>query len=244
MLELPTEKRPAVEENPRFLVLFGKPKSSKTTCISQLDDCLLIDLEKGADFLEALSVKANNLKELYQIKTQIEQKIKETGNKPYKYIAIDTATKLEEMSLVLAKKLYCELPQGKNFQGDDVTKLPNGAGYRFVREAFEQILDWFIPLCDSLILLAHANSTLINKEGKELSEMKTDLTGKLERIIAGKADALGYIYREKNKSIVSFEGGEDALVEARPKHIRGKKIVLAESDEEGNVKTDWSLIFK
>lgn len=245
MIELPTKKREAIQENPRFLILFGKPKSGKTTTISQLDDCLLIDLENGSDFLEAMSVKANNLKELYSIKTAIEQKIKESDGKfPYKYIAIDTATKLEEMALPLAKKNYKELPQGKNFEGNDVTKLPNGAGYRFVREAFEEIIDWFIPLCEGVILLAHTNSTLINKEGKELSEMRIDLTGKLERIMAGKADALGYIYREKNKTIISFEGGEDAIVEARPLHLRGKKIIIAESDESGEVKADWSQIFK
>jgi hypothetical protein len=242
---LPTEKIQPLRENVKFMVLFGKPKSGKTTIMSKLDDCLLIDLENGSDFLEVLSVKANNLTELYSIKQALEQKIKENDNKfPYKYIAIDTATKLEEMSLILAKKLYKDTVQGKGFEGNDVTKLPNGAGYRFVREAFEQIIDWFIPLCDALILLAHTNVTLINKEGKELNEMKVDLTGKLERIIAGKSDALGYVYREKNKTIISFEGGEDIVVEARPSHLKGKKIVIAESDENGNITTDWSLIFK
>jgi len=220
-------------------------KSGKTTITSQLEDCLLIDLENGSDFLDVMAVKADNIKELYEIKTELENKITENnGKKPYKYLAIDTATKLEEMALPLAKKKYRDLPQGKNFDGDDVTKLPNGAGYRFVREAFEEILNWFIPLCDGLILLGHANNTLINKEGKELSEMKMDLTGKLERIVAGKADALGYIYREKNKTIISFEGGEDAIVEARPKHLRGKKIVIAESDENDVVTSDWSQIYK
>jgi hypothetical protein len=243
-MELPTEKRKATQENPRFMILFGKPKSGKTTILSQLDDCLIIDLEKGSDFLDVLSLQVNDLKELYTVKTEIEKHIKENNEKPYKYIAIDTATKLEEMILPLAKKLYRELPQGKNFEGDDVTKLPNGAGYRFTREAFEQVINWFIPLCDGLILIAHANNTLINKEGKELNEMKMDLTGKLERIIAGKADALGYVYREKNKTIVSFEGGEDVIVEARPKHLRGKKIVIAESNENDEVITDWKQIYK
>lgn len=118
------------------------------------------------------------------------------------------------------------------------------AGYRFVREAFEQILDWFIPLCEGFILLAHANSTLVNKDGEEMQEMKMDLTGKLERITAGKSDALGYVYRKKNQTIISFEGGEDVIVEARPEHLKGKKIVIAESDEDGNLTTHWDQIFK
>lgn len=126
MIELPTEIRKSTQDNARFLILFGKPKSGKTTIMSKLDDCLLIDVENGSDFVDALTVKANTLRELYEIKEAIANKIKEEGKFPYKYIAIDTATKLEEMSLVLAKKLYRELPQGKNFEGDDVTKLPNG----------------------------------------------------------------------------------------------------------------------
>ena len=51
MIVLPTEKVKAKVKNPRFLILFGKPKSGKTTIASQLDSNLIIDLEGGAEFL-------------------------------------------------------------------------------------------------------------------------------------------------------------------------------------------------
>jgi len=54
-------------------------------------------------------------------------RIKEQG-KPYKYVTLDTVTALEDMVKPLAAKLYRETPMGKNFSGDDVIKLPNGAG--------------------------------------------------------------------------------------------------------------------
>lgn len=50
MIVLPTEKVKAKVKNPRFLILFGKPKSGKTTIASQLDSNLIIDLEGGAEF--------------------------------------------------------------------------------------------------------------------------------------------------------------------------------------------------
>ena len=43
-------------------------------------------------------------------------------------ITIDTVSALEDISLELANKLYKNTPMGRNWIGDDVTKLPNGAG--------------------------------------------------------------------------------------------------------------------
>ena len=45
--ELPTKKVKATRINPKKLIIFGKPKSGKTTCLSQLEDCLILDLENG-----------------------------------------------------------------------------------------------------------------------------------------------------------------------------------------------------
>ena len=46
MIVLPTEKVKAKVKNPRFLILFGKPKSGKTTIASQLDSNLIIRSEE------------------------------------------------------------------------------------------------------------------------------------------------------------------------------------------------------
>lgn len=240
---LPTERRISKELNAKFMVLFGKPKSGKTTAISLLEGCLLIDINKGgSDYVDGLIIKASNLRELRAIAT----KIKEEGC-PYKTIALDTATDLEEMVMELAIHLYKQTPIGKNWGNspgeDDVRKLPNGAGYLYLREAFKMALNWFKPLCKYFILLGHCNDKLINKDGKELTEMELDLSGKLKRIIAGDCDALGYVYRKGNKTFVTFDGGGDSIVEARPKHLKGKEFVLLESDEDGEISHNWDKIF-
>ena len=67
MLVLPTEKNKPRVQNPRFLIFFGKPKSGKTTLLSMLDGCLIIDLEGGSEFLEALSIQARNINDLAEI---------------------------------------------------------------------------------------------------------------------------------------------------------------------------------
>jgi hypothetical protein len=50
-LTLPTSKIPAVSENPRYLILYGLPKAGKTSCLAQLDNNLIIDLEGGSVFV-------------------------------------------------------------------------------------------------------------------------------------------------------------------------------------------------
>jgi len=243
MLILPTEKNIPKVNNPRFLILFGKPKSGKTTLLSQLDNCLIVDLEGGSEFLAALSVQARNINDFGEIANAIRTKIKETGKKPYKYIAIDNATRLEEICLPYAASLYRQQPFAKNWKGTDVRILEKGAGYFYIREAVSRVLSMFKELCDTFILVGHTKDKLINVEGENLTEMALDLVGKLGDITCGEADAIGYVYRKKNETIVSFKGGEGTIKEARSPHLSGKDIVIADSDDENKISVHWDRIF-
>lgn len=227
----------------RFLILFGKPKSGKTTLASMLDNNLIIDLEGGSEFLEALAVQARSVKDLGEIANAIRNEIKETGKKPYKYITIDNASRLEEICLSYAVTLYKATPMGKAYNGTDVRTLPNGSGYMYLQQAVRKVIDMFRELCDNFILIGHLKDKMINKEGEELSEMSLDLVGKLANIICGESDAVGYVYRRKNETRISFEGGDNSVREARATHIRGKNIVIAESDANNNITAHWDRIY-
>ena len=62
---LPTSKVKAERVNPKRLIIYSKPKTGKTTAYAGLEDNLIIDLENGADYVEAMKLKVNSLKELY-----------------------------------------------------------------------------------------------------------------------------------------------------------------------------------
>lgn len=243
MIVLPKEKVKAKVENPRFLIIFGKPKAGKTTLASRLVNNLIVDLEGGSEFLEALAVQARSVKDLGDIATAIREEIKQTGKKPYKYITLDNASRLEEICLSYAAQLYRATPMGKNYSGSDVRTLPNGSGYMYLQQAVRKVIDMFRDLCDNFILIGHTRDKLINKEGEELSEMSLDLVGKLANIICGEADAVGYVYRKRNETHISFEGGDNSVREARAPHLRGKNIVIAESDENNDIKVYWDKIY-
>lgn len=242
-LILPKEKSTPKINNPKFLILFGRPKAGKSTLMANLENNLIIDLENGYQALSALVVQARTINDFAEIANALREEIKKEGKFPYKYITIDNATRLEEMCLSYAVQLYRQTPMGKTYQGTDVRTLPNGSGYMYLRQAVRKVIDMFRDLCESLILVAHVKEKMINKEGEELSEMSIDLTGKLGDILCGEADAIGYVYRKKNDTIISFEGGDNSIREARANHLRGKKIVVATSDEDNNITVDMTKIF-
>ena len=64
MITLPTSKVPAVSVNPRFLIIYGRPKSGKTSALAQLENNLIIDLEGGSTFIDAMAIQCRNISDL------------------------------------------------------------------------------------------------------------------------------------------------------------------------------------
>ncbi len=230
-MELPKTVVKASRKSPKNMIIYGPPKIGKTTVLSQLKDCLIIDLEDGSDMVDALKVKVSNLKELGEVGKAI---IKE--GKPYKYIAIDTISKLEEWCEAEAKVLYMQTPMGKNFDqknpGASVLSLPNGAGYLYLRIAYKKWIDRLNKLADHVILVGHLKDKMLEKKGKEVAVKDLDLTGKIKQITCANADAVGYIYREDDKTMVSFNSLDDVTAGSRCNHLKGETMPL-----------DWSKIF-
>lgn len=265
-MELPKERSKVESYNPQLMVLFGKPKSGKSSLMAALDDNLIIDLEDGYKSLSVMKILARDAKTLFEVKKALEDNKKKEDKLPYKFITIDNATRLEEMALSYAAHLYRNTPMGQswgymkdpknpllnikdksgNYIPDpkaDVRLLPNGGGYLYLRRAIREMIDMFKPYCETLILVAHVKDKQIRSNGEEMNEMSVDLAGKTGDIICGEADAIGYIYREGKNTLISFEGGDSTIKEARPLHLRGKKFIVATSDENNNLNIDLSKIF-
>jgi hypothetical protein len=235
---LPTKKVKAERVNPKRLIIYSKPKTGKTTAFAGLEDNLILDLENGADYVEALKVKIGSLQELLDAG----KAIKAAGN-PYQYITIDTVTALEDMVGPLAIKLYKQTSMGKNYDGDNVLTLPNGAGYLYLRQAFFQVLDFIDTLAPHIILSGHIKDKQVDDKGEMVLSANIDLTGKIKSLICANADAIGYMYRKGNKTILSFKTNEEVTCGARPEHLCNEEIVLTEMNESGELEFHWDKVF-
>ena len=234
-LILPTKPIKAILKNPKDLIIFSKPKAGKTSLFASLEDCLIIDTEEGSDYVDAMKVKVSNINDI----RELGQAIIEAGN-PYKFIAIDTITKLEELCIPYAEEIYSKTPMGKNWNTDGKKKygnilgLPNGGGYFFLRQAFDKVIAYIKSLAPHIILSGHVKDTILEKNGIEVNALDLDLTGKLKRITASNSDAIGYLFRKGNQNILSFKTKDEVSSGARPEHLRGKDIVISELQDDGS----------
>lgn len=240
-MELPKAKVPAITQDPKNLIIYGVPKIGKTTLLSTLDSCLIVDLENGSDYVDALKVKVNNMKDFGELC----KLLKESGN-PYKFIAIDTVTALEEFAKPYALQLYKSSPMGSTFSGTDILSAPHGAGYGFLRTAIENLIGALTKCAPNIILIGHVKDKAIStSEGASDASIKEfDLTGKTGRILAAKSDAIGFIYRDENSNLcINFETGGEASAGARPAHLANKKIIVAERKEDGTFESHWERVY-
>lgn len=245
-LVLPTGIVKSETRNPKNLIIFSKPKVGKSTLLSKLDNCLILDLEKGTKFIDALKIEANSIEDIKNIGEAIIAK-----GKPYKYVAVDTITKLEEMCIGYAEILYSRSPMGKNWfnpgggkeKYGSILGMPEGAGYYWQRLAFQKIIDFISQWADHIIFLGHVKDTMLEKEGAMFNSLDLDLTGKLKRITASDSDAIGYLYRKGKKNFISFKTGDEVACGARPDHLKNIEFVISEYDEEGNYTTYWDKVF-
>jgi hypothetical protein len=237
-MKLPTSKTKATLTDPGKLIIYSKPKTGKTSLLAELENNLIIDLENGTQYYDALKIHITTVQELMDLIKSII-----AAGRPYKYITLDTLTKLEDLALPYALTLYKQTPMGKTFTGAHVLDLPNGAGYKYLRDAMTNLLNAIYKCADRVILLGHLKTTNIEKNGKEVSARELDLTGKIKSMVSADVDAIGLLYRgENNQNILSFKTTDDVICGARPNHLKDQEIVISELVD-GKFITHWDLIY-
>lgn len=250
---LPKQKVKAAQQSPKNLIIFSKPKVGKTELLADLPDCLLLDLEEGSDYVDAMKIQASSVEEIKAIGEQIKK-----DGYPYKYIAVDTITKLEDICIPYAELLYSKTSMGKNWfkktaEGKlsrdsgkavygNILNLPNGTGYSYLRQAVTNIIEYIKTLAPRTILVGHIKDVQLEKAGAEFTSADLDLTGKIKRIISSQSDAIGYMYRKGNQNILSFKTSDEVSCGARPMHLRNAEIVVSEMTEDG-IKTYWDRVY-
>lgn len=242
-ITLPTKKVSAAQQSPKNLIVFSKPKVGKTSLFSHLDNCLILDLESGTDYIDALKIQAKSVEEIKEIGEAIIAQ-----GKPYKYIAVDTITALEEMCVPYAEIIYSRTSMGKYWftkhkaEYGSILNMPNGAGYPYLREAFTKVIEYIKTWASRIILIGHIKDVMLEKAGADFSSMDLDLTGKLKRITSSQSDAIGYLYRKGNQNILSFKTTDEVACGARPEHLRNKEIVISEMTDKG-LATYWDKVY-
>lgn len=253
MIQLPknNETVAAASTDPKIILLMSFPKVGKSRLALGLKNSLLVDFEdstklySGTKVVVSDIVRSEGCSKLRAIK-MIADSLKQD---PRQYIVLDTITEIQDTAREYATMLYKQTLQGKGFTGKDVvSELAQGSGYQWLRNAMDEILGWFEgTYTKSLILLGHVKLASITKDGKDIQVKDLDIVGKTKQLICKDADAIGIIYRgkEKGTNYVTFKSSENDIVTgARSPHLSNAEFVISEQDDNGNLKTYWEKIFK
>ena len=100
---------------PQRCLITGMPGVGKSTFAASAPDALFLQLERGVDHLDV--AKSELMHEWSDVEAALSYLIKEQV--PYKWLVIDTATKLQEL---------IDKQTGKDNAVDDIEKIPYGKG--------------------------------------------------------------------------------------------------------------------
>jgi hypothetical protein len=223
---LPKQKLKPTRTTPKRLLLYGAPKCGKTEILTQLESNLILDMEDGATMYECNRVAIKTYQDIFGLCAEILKEGKANGGKyPFRYISIDTGSKLEDIAERLATDNYKQSIIGSTFKGTSCLELPQGMGYYLIRVAYGDLLDMLEKVCEKLIIVCHVKDKLISEmEGSTVSTKAVSLTGKLSDIVCAHVDAIGYLYRKNSELWVSFNSMGDMSAGCRFKHLAGSKI--------------------
>lgn len=256
LIVLPSKPK-AAEKNCDSLIFFGKHKVGKTTALSMLENCLIIDTEKGTTNIEALTIQAPMDKgpvgKMIWLNKLVDKLVEEC---PYDYVALDTATEVNDWSEWSGTYKYMNSPQGKSFnrikddegkaikggpflEPDDpeymsVHTLADGYGYRWSRDEFLKVVDKMLKIpAKCVIFVCHVEDKYIAQADKgEAVTKQLALTGALRNILPRRVGGIGYVYNDKGTIKINFTGSEEKVGGVRAEHLRGYNDVL-----------DWKKIF-
>lgn len=240
--------------NMETCILFGLPKCGKTTLLSKLDNCLIIDTENGTSKISALVKKIPEDKGPVGKMRWLEEfaDFLIAKGRPYDYVAIDTFSEVNDMAEWSGTYRYMHSVQGKKFNrvngekdgvmlkpADDayesVHTLGEGYGYRWSREDTLRIFDKYSRVAKKCVFfVCHVEDKYLGvKESTEvIAPKQLALTGKLRNILPRKVDAIGYVYNEDGVIKINFTGSEERVGGNRCPHLQGYNDVA-----------DWTKIF-
>ena len=203
--------RKVISTDPKIMLLYGAPKVGKTTVLSGLEGCLIVDTEQGSNMISGTIAQCSSREDLI---TLLEELIDAEEN--YKYIALDTIDNVAD---------WAEYSVCKEENVSAVQDLPFGKGFGLVRQKVMNTIDAFAKVTDHLIIIGHRKVAYSVADGSNIVIPESlDLTGKTKNLIMSKCDAIGYVYRDEDDLRVSFKANDAIEAGSRCPHLKGNDV--------------------
>lgn len=202
---LPTEKtKPTRDLNRQNFLIYGLPKSGKSTLASHFPNSIFAATEDGHKHLEVFKVDVRTWEDFLRLGAELAQ----PGHN-FKTLIIDISDWLyKHCEDFICRKHGVEAP----------ADLPYGKGFSLVKSEFVRVINKVNMSGISLVFISHAKEKEIKSKNSSYTMMGTTMTNSAEQVIAGMCDLIFYCYiNEENKRLIRTKPTKYVLAGDRTK---------------------------
>lgn len=166
------------------VLLYGQPKTGKTTTAAQFPQALLCAFETG--YLAIPGVMAQPVNKWSEFKQILKQLDSDEARKQFKNIIVDTV----DIAYDLCEKYICN-QNGVSAVGD----LPFGKGYNLAKKEFDEALRRIPQMGYGLVMISHAqDKTFKDENGDEYQQIVPTLANQPRLVVDRMSDIIGYAH--------------------------------------------------
>ena len=192
------------------VLLYGQPKSGKTTVASRFPKALLLAFEKGFNALEGVFAQPiNSWGEFKKILMELKDP---AVQEKFSTVIIDTCD--------IAYN-YCEKSICSREGVDNVADIAYGKGYALVGQEFDESIRKILQMNYGLILISHAtDKTFKDENGNEYQQICPTLDKRGRLICERTCDIIGY------STTTQTEQGNKTILYMRetPRYVAGSRF--------------------
>ena len=192
------------------VLLYGEPKSGKTTNASRFPNSLLLAFELGYNALPG--VMAKPMRNWIDMKTTLKELEDEQVKEVFHNIIIDTA----DLCYDACKKFICN-----QNEVNDISELAYGKGYNLVMKEFDEAIRTILRLGYGCILISHAtDKTFKDAQGNEFNQIVPTIDNKGRLVCERTCDIIGY-----SRAVETEEGLKTKLfLRGTPRFVAGSRF--------------------
>ena len=174
----------------KFLLIYGQPKTGKSTFGSQLPRALFMNFEQGTNALAG--IRSAPILRWTDAKKVLTQLRKPQAKEMYDSIVVDTAS----IAWQLCEKYIC---QRENV--DSIRDVPWGQGWNMLKNEFSEFWREITLLGFGILFIAHSKdkpTEMRDEDGNAITAVCPDLPNQAYTIINSIVDIIGYLQVQMN----------------------------------------------
>ena len=202
------------------VLLYGEPKSGKTTTASKFPGALVLAFEKGYSAIPGIMAKPMNT--WGDFKKVLSELRDEEVKQVFQTVVIDTA----DIAYQYCEKYICNRESDAQKSYETISDIPFGKGFKMAQLEFDECIRKILQMDYGLVLISHAqDKTFKDEQGVEYNQIIPTLENKARLVCERTCDIIGY------SRIIDVEGEgpqTKLFLRGTPRFVAGSRFAYIE----------------